>query len=107
MQPMAAAGPGGRLAARDMLARHPPARDFSGPARIGDVVNDEDVADEAVHLGRDVGVASIHRETMHADAAGLLGGDQLRLRRVGYVVDLEAAVVVTLRGRRLGRARSV
>ena len=79
-----------------MLARHPPARDFPWRARIGDVVDDEDVADESVHLGRDVGVAGIHREAVHADAAGLLIGDALGLCGVRNVIDLEAAVLVTL-----------
>ena len=50
-------------------------------------------------------MARIHREAVHADAAGLLIGDQLRLRGIGDVVDLEAAVLVALRAGRLERAQ--
>src|SRR5689334_10360518 len=99
MQPVTTAGPRRRLAGGDVLARHPPARDFAWVPWIRDVVGDEDVADEAVHLGRDVGVARIHREAMHADAAGLLMGDQSRLRRIADVVNLEATVLIALRRR--------
>ena len=91
MQPVLAAEPGRRLAARDVLARHPPARQLLRLRRVAHVVDDQDVADIAFHLGRDVGVALVHIEAMHADAAGLLVRDLLRLRRIGDVVDLEAA----------------
>ena len=96
MQPVPAPRPGRRLAARDVLPRHPPARDFSRPGRILQVVDDENVADVAFHLGRDVGVTLVHIEAVHA-----------RCRRSsdrqisfgfcwhGDVVDLETAVVVT------------
>ena len=99
MQPMAAAGPCRRLAAGDVLSGHPPARDFLGLGRVAHVVDHQDVADVALHLGRDVSVARIHVEAVHADAAGLVIGDQLRFRAVRDVVDLEAAVVVALRSR--------
>src|ERR1044072_1344750 len=105
MQPVAPAGPCGGFAARDVLPRHPTARPLSGSARIGCVVDDEDVADEALHLGRDVGIARIHRKTMDTDAAGLLIGDQLRPFRIGDVVDLESAIAVALRAGRFERTQ--
>ncbi len=73
---------------------HPPARHLLRLRRIAHVVGDQDVADIALHLGRDVGVALVHIEAMHADAAGLVVRDLLRLRGVGDVVDLEAAGVI-------------
>src|ERR1700746_1016799 len=82
MQAMTPARPARRLAAFDMLARHPPARDFLRPSRVAQIVDDEDVADVSFHLGRDVGVALVHVEALHADAAGLVIADQLRLRRL-------------------------
>src|SRR5215471_18076422 len=72
MQPVAPTGPGRRLAARDVLPGHPPARDFLWLSRLAQIVDDEDVADVSIHLGRDVGVALVHVEAVHADAAGLL-----------------------------------
>src|SRR5262249_53735179 len=62
--------------------------------RVAQIVDDEDVADVSFHLGRDVGVALVHVEAMHADSAGPVIADQLRLRRLGHVVDLETAVVI-------------
>src|SRR4051812_2298462 len=73
----------------DMLARYPPARHFTRALRISNIVDDQDVADKAHHLGRDIGVALVHIETMHPDAAGLLMHDLARVRRIGHVVDLE------------------
>ena len=64
--------------------------------RIAQVVDDQHVADKAVHLGRDVGVALVHVEAVHADAAGQLMVDQLGLRAVGDVKDAEAAAAVRL-----------
>src|SRR5262249_62062565 len=79
MQPVLPARPAWRLAARDVLSQHPPAADFSGALRVGDVVDDQDVADVAGHFSRDVGVALIHVEAMHADAAGALMHNLARL----------------------------
>ena len=96
MQAVLAPGPGRRLAARQMLPWHPPARNLRRLCRIADVVNDQDVADIAGHLGRDVGVIGIHVEAVHADAAGFLRADQLRFGPVGDVVNFEATLVVGL-----------
>ena len=60
-----------RIAAGDVLSLHPPARHFHRLGRIADVVDDQDVADEAFHLGRDIGVVLVDIETMHALAVGL------------------------------------
>ena len=101
VQAVFAPDPGRLFAGRDMLARHPPARHFLGPRRIADVVDDEDVADVAFHLGRDVGAAAVHVEAMHTASPRALMLDQLRPPAIGDVVELEAAVRV--RGL-LGRA---
>ena len=98
MQPMLAPGPGRRLAAGDVLPRQPPAGDFRGLRWIAHVVDDQDVADIARHLSRDVGVALVHVEAVHADAAGLMMHDLLRLRGLRHVPDLEAAHVVAALG---------
>ena len=79
MQPVLVALPRRPLAAGDVLARHPPARDFGWLVRLGDVVDHQDVADIALHLGRDVGVAVIHVEAVDADTAGLVMHDLARL----------------------------
>ena len=94
VQALALARPGRRFTAREMLPRHPPARDFLRARRIAQVVDHQDVADITRHFGGDVGVALVHVEAVDADAAGLLVADQLGLRRVRDVVDLEPAVVV-------------
>ena len=86
-----AARPGRLLAAGEVLARHPPARHFLGLRRVADVVDHQDVADVAFHLGRDVGVVLVHVEAVHAAAVGAVMRDQLRLAAVGDVVELEAA----------------
>src|SRR5262249_11377283 len=92
MKAVPPARPGRHLAARDVLPRHPPPRNFLRFARIAQIVNDEDIPDVSFHFGRDVGMPLIHIEAMHADAAGPLITNQLRLRRFGDVVNLETAV---------------
>ena len=94
MQAVAPPDPRGFFTAGQMLARHPPARHFLGPRRIADVVDDEDVADVAFHLGRDVGVAAVHVEAMHTASPRALMLDQLRPLAIRDVVQLEAAVRV-------------
>src|SRR5438270_123101 len=94
VQAGAPADPGGLLAARDMLARHPPARHFLRQRRIADGVDDQNVADVALYLGRDIGVAAVHIEAMHAASPRALMLDELRPPAIGGVVELEAAVRV-------------
>src|SRR5262249_61500469 len=101
------ARPGWGLAAGEVRPRPPPAGVFPRLARAGEVVDDGDVADIARHLGGDVGVPLVLAETVHADAAGLVVADLLRLRRLGDVVDLEAAVVVAAPLEFLERAQVV
>ena len=91
--------PGRLLAARDPLPRHPPAADFLGLRRILQVEDHHDVADIAVHRRRDVGIAAVEVEAMHAARIvrpGRVGRlpvrDQFRLCRVRHVVDAEPAV---------------
>src|SRR5262245_66567729 len=55
-----------RLAGRGVLSRHPPARDLDRLRRTADVVDDENVTDEPVHLSRDIGVALVDIEAVHA-----------------------------------------
>ncbi len=83
--------PGRRLAASGPLPRHPPAPDFLRLRRIVEVQDHHDVADVAVHLGGDVGVAPVEGEAVHARAAALPERDLARPARVGDVVDHEAA----------------
>ena len=91
MQAVIHSRPGRLLAAGDMLARHPPARDLGRALRITQIVNDEDVAEIALHLGRDIGVALVHVEAVHADAARLLMHDQARLGGIRDIPHLESA----------------
>src|SRR5205807_10141652 len=51
VEPMLAPRPARRLTAGDMLPRKPPTPDLRRPLRIAHVVDDEDVADIACHLG--------------------------------------------------------
>ncbi len=97
VQAIALARPGRLLAAGDVLARQPPARDLTRIGRIGKVVDDEDIADEPLHLGGDVGVVLVHVEAVHADAAGLHIGQQLRIGRIGDVPHPEPAIGIAAR----------
>src|SRR5262249_10268080 len=78
-----------RLAARRPLPWHPPAPDLARLSGIGQVEDHHDVADVAVHLRRDVGVATVEGEAMHAGAATLPESDLARPARLGYVKDAE------------------
>ena len=80
-----------RIAVGDVLVLHAPAPDFSRLRRIADVVDHQDVADIALHLGRDVGVVLVEIEAVHALAVGLVERDELRVGLVLHVVDAEAA----------------
>ena len=94
MQPVLPPRPARRLAARQMLPLHPPARHLGRVRRVADVVDDQDIADEAGHLGRDIGVVCVHIEAVHADPAGALKRDLPRPRLVGDVVKAKPAFVV-------------
>ena len=58
------------LAAGRPLARHPPAPDLSRIGRVLEVEDHHDVADIAVGGRRDIGVAAVEIEAVHARAAG-------------------------------------
>src|SRR5262245_10654951 len=90
--------PGRRLAAGGPLPRHPPAAHFLGPARIGQIEDQHDVADVAVHLGRDVGVAAIDGEAVPARAAATPARDRARTDPRRDVVDTEPARWIGRRG---------
>src|SRR6266568_3370060 len=64
MAAVAAAEPTCRLAAFGPLPGHPPAGDRLGPRRVGEVEDDDNVADKAVLLRRDVGVGAVRIETV-------------------------------------------
>ncbi len=80
------------LAAGDVLPLHPPARHLDRPRRIAEVVDDENVADEPFHLGRDVGVTLVDVETMHAFAVSPHEGHELGVGAILDVVDAEAGI---------------
>src|SRR5437870_13194188 len=66
---MAAVGtalPARRLAARDPLARHPPAPDLFRLRRVLEVEDHHDVAAIAVEIGGEIRVASVEGEAMEA-----------------------------------------
>ena len=88
------------LPAPGPLPRHPPAPDLPGPRRIVQIQDHHDIADVAVHLGGDVGVAPVEGEAVHPRAATFPERDLARPARVGDVVDHEAAAHP---GRRLVR----
>jgi hypothetical protein len=94
MQPVLAARPRWFFTAGQMLPRYPPARHFLGLLGLADIVNHENVADIAFHLGRDVRVVRVHVEAVHARAVSALELDELWIPAVGDVVDLEAAVLI-------------
>src|SRR4030095_8442032 len=91
MTAMMPARPGRLLAARRPLTRHPPAPYLLRPRRIVEVEDHHDVADVAIHLGRDVGGPAIEAEAVDPSAAALPEGDLARSLRLSDVVDDEPA----------------
>src|SRR4029434_8974686 len=65
------------VAARYVLSLHRPARDLHRLRRVADIVDDQNVADEALHFSRDIGVVLIHIETMHTLAVGFYEAQEL------------------------------
>src|SRR5207247_9663038 len=102
MAAVGAALPARRLAARDPLARHPPAPDFFRLRRVLEVEDHHDVAAIAVEIGGEIRVASVEGEAM--EALPLDEGDLAWARGVTHVPDTEAATNV---GRDLGAGRGV
>ena len=87
-------GPWVFLAARFPLAGNPPAADLDRLCRIGEIEDHDDVADIPFGRRRDVGVAAVEIEPMHAAANGAPLRDQLRRCRIGDIVDVDAAADV-------------
>ena len=83
--------PGVFLAARPPLAGDPPAADFFGLRGVGEIEDHHDVADVALDRGRDVGVAAVEGEAVHALAGGAPLGDEVRRGGVRDIVDAEPA----------------
>src|SRR3974390_959247 len=69
MAAMPATTPAWRLTARGPLPGHPPAANLPRMRRIGQIENHDDVADIAFDFRRDVGVASVEGEPVHAHPA--------------------------------------
>lgn len=84
--------PRGFLAARDPLTGHPPAAHFLRVRWVGQVDDHHDVADVAFRGGRDVRVAAVEVEPVHALPLGLPAGDEPRAVALADVVDAEAAL---------------
>ena len=84
------------VAARHVLPLHRPARDLHRLRRIADIVDDQDVADEALHFGGDIGVVFVDIKTMHALAVGFHEGHKLGVCPVLDVIDTKAAIGVFL-----------
>src|SRR6266436_141542 len=91
MTPGFSVPPGRRLPARRPLAGHPPAADLLGTAGVLQVEDHDDVAEIAVDLGGDVGIAPVEVVAVQAGARGLPEGDRTWLGRLRYVVDGEPA----------------
>ena len=86
------------LAARLPLAGNPPAPDLDRLCGIREVEDHHDIADVAFDRRRDVGVAAVEIEAMHAAADGRPFGDQLRLARPRNVVDRDTAADLAAAG---------
>jgi hypothetical protein len=84
------------VSARYILPFHRPARDLHRLGRIADIVDDQDVADEALHFGGDIGVVFVDIETMHALAVSFHEGHKLGVCPVVDVIDTKAAIGVFL-----------
>jgi hypothetical protein len=81
-----------RFAAGDPLAGHPPAHDFFRLLGIFHVEHHGDVALIAIDRRRDVGVAAVVGETMHAFARRLVNGDLARFGAIGDVENLQSGL---------------
>src|SRR5499425_2426597 len=89
MTAMVPSRPRRRLAARRPLPGHPPAPDLLRVRGIHQIEDHHDVADVAVHLRRDVGVAAVEGEAMHAGPAALPEGELAGAARLRHVEDAE------------------
>ena len=86
--------PGGFLAARDPLSRHPPAAHLPRVGRVRKVQDHADVAHVSLRNGREVGVASVEGETVHALGRRLEERDLAGFGRIRHVEDLEPSLGV-------------
>ena len=109
VQANAIAVPCRRLAARQVLPRHMPARHLCRVGRVGKVVDHQDIADVALHLGRDIGIVVIHIEAVHTKTVGPDVGQQLGRSLVRNVPNPKAAAVIAplQRGFEVGNARHI
>src|SRR5262245_10211578 len=89
---MVATLPRRRLAAGRPLAGHPPASHFLRLRRVPQIERHDDVADVALEVGREIRVAAVEGEAVHALAAP--EGDLARTCRRADVPDAEAALEV-------------
>src|SRR5262249_39896860 len=77
------------LVAADPLARHPPPAHFFGARGILKIQDHRDPPEVSLDMRRDVGVAAVEGETMHAPV-GLKKGDLFRLLTVGNIVNFKS-----------------
>ena len=79
------------LAAGFPLTGDPPSPDLARAGGIGEIQDHHDIADVALDGRRDVGVASVEIEAVHAAAGRAPFADQLRIARPRDVVDRDSS----------------
>ena len=89
--------PGRLLASAGPLPRHPPTADFGQLGWVLEIDDDDDVSEIAVCGRREIGVALIEIEAVHALPAGFPSAQQMRFARVGHVVNVGAALPISRR----------
>ena len=92
----------GIFAAGNPLSWHPPAPDFARLHGVGQIEDHYDIADVTLDLRRDIGVAAIEGEAMHAGAVALPTVDLLGRRWVADIVDPKPAAQTVCCRRLLG-----
>src|ERR1700749_4141194 len=88
---MLAVWPRRRLVSRDPLPWHPPSADLFWPVRPHEIEDHHDVPEIPVDLGRNVRIAAVEGETMHAGSAAYPHRYFGRCMRIADVIDRQAS----------------